>query len=102
MTSVVDPNRRRHVGLVHAVADADAQSWRVAAPNASGNHCGAVGSCQDVPRFIEKQAPCLGEFHPAFGPAQQRGLELRLQLPNLMAQGRLRDLQPAGGLAEVQ
>ena len=43
-----------------------------------------------------------GEFDAAAGPLEERGPELALELADLLAERRLRQVQPPGGDREVQ
>jgi hypothetical protein len=43
----------------------------------------------------------LGQRHPPGGPLEQRRAEFALKPPDLRGHGRLRNMQPLGGLGEA-
>ena len=52
--------------------------------------------------FLKEESPRVGQLDATIRPPEQGRLHLVLELPNLMAQGWLRDLELGGGLSEVQ
>ena len=60
------------------------------------------GLGQDDARLLHEHAPCLGELHLALGAMEERDPKLFFELPDLMAERRLAEIQPFGGAAEVE
>jgi hypothetical protein len=50
-----------------------------------------------IARVLQERPPFLGEFEPARGPAQQRGLELLLEPRERTARGRHGQVEPLRG-----
>ena len=62
---------------------------------------GLVGAFQDVPRFGQEYAARLGEAHGLGGSLEKGKAELVLEVANLPAQRRLRDVQFQRGARDV-
>jgi hypothetical protein len=100
--SIEGAEKGRDVRLIRAVPDPDSQAPRVDAAHPSRDHGGAIGARDDVPRFLEKEPTGVRQLDTSFRSVQQPHWEVVFKLPNLMAQGRLRDSQSGGSLAEMQ
>ena len=92
----------RDVGLIRTVANSDPQSPGVRAPDSSRHHSCMIGARDDVSRLLKKESPRVGQLDATIRPPEEARLHLVLELPNLMAQGWLRDPELGGGLSEVQ
>jgi hypothetical protein len=90
------------VEMVHAVAHAKPESDRIAAAGAPRHNGRAIRMREDVARLVEKDSASVGQFHPTLRATQQRGLQFRFELLNLMAEGGLRDPKLRRSLPEVQ
>ena len=67
--------------------------------------CGAdraLGLGKRLPRLREKCLPGRRELDPPFRPTKQAGAEFILEAPYLLAQRRLRDVEPRGRTTEMQ
>ena len=62
---------------------------------------GAVQGRQDLAGAVLQQPARLGELDPTRGPVHQPDADLVLELPQVLRQRRLGDVQPGGGAAEV-
>jgi hypothetical protein len=71
-------------------------------PNAPRHDSGPIRARNDVACPFKKQSSGLGEFDTSLRSTQEHRLQLRFELPNLMAQRGLRDSQVRGRLTEVQ
>jgi hypothetical protein len=100
--SIEGAEKGRDVGLIRAVPDPDSQAPRVDAVHPSRDHGGAIGACDDVSRFLEKEPTGVRQLDASFRSVQQPHLKVVFKLPNLMTQGRLGNPQSGGGLAEMQ
>jgi hypothetical protein len=100
--SIEGAEKGRDVGLIRAVPDPDSQAPRIDAAHPSRDHGGAIGARDDVSRFLEKEPTGVRQLDASFRSVQQSHSEVVFKLPNLMTQGRLRDSQSCGGLAEMQ
>jgi len=60
------------------------------------------GLRQDDARLLHEHTASFGELHLAFGAVEELDPELFFELPDLMAERRLTQIQPFGGPAEVQ
>ena len=60
------------------------------------------GLRQDDARLLDEHPAGFGELDVALGPVEQRDTELVFQLPDLLAERRLAEMQPLGGAAEVK
>jgi len=63
---------------------------------------GHVGLDQHAPRLVEHRRAGIGEGDVAVRAGEQRDTELVLELADLLADGRLRDVQPLGCPTEMQ
>src|SRR5262249_35060810 len=54
------------------------------------------------PRFFQEHASGIGQLHASLRPVKKGGLQLSLEAPDLLAQGRLRDAQPRGGAPKME
>ena len=102
VTRIVSTDGRGYVGLVHAEADTDSEALRVSTPDSARDHRRAIHMRQDVPRLLEKRAPRVREFDAPLCPSEESRLQLLFELPDLMTERGLRDLQFRRGLAKVQ
>ena len=62
---------------------------------------GGAGIAQQVGGPVIKQPSRLRQLHAPAGALKERDLQLLLQLPQLIAQGRLGKMQPPGGLVDA-
>ena len=62
---------------------------------------GAVQFGEDPPGTGGHGTTCLGDDDPAAGPLEQQRPQLAFELPDLVRQRRLRDVQLLGGAGEV-
>jgi hypothetical protein len=102
LLSIEGAEKGGDIGLIRAVPDPDSQAARVDAAHPSGDHGGAIGARDDVPRFLEKKPASVRQLDASFRPEQQPHMKVVFKLPYLMTQGRLRNPQPGGSLAEMQ
>jgi hypothetical protein len=102
LLSIEGAEKGGDIGLIRAVPDPDSQAARVDAAHPPGDHGGAIGARDDVSRFLEKEATGVRQLDASFRSVQQPHLKVVFKLPNLMAQGRLRNPQPGGSLAKMQ
>jgi len=98
--SIEGAEQGRDIGLIRAVPDPDSQTPRVDAAHPSRDHGGAIGARDDVSRFLEKEPTGVRQLDASFRTVQQPHVKIVFKLPNLMTQGRLRNPQPGGSLAE--
>ena len=63
---------------------------------------GVRGLRQDDARLLHEHAARFGELYLALGAVEELDPELVFELPDLMAERRLTQIQPLGGAAEVQ
>ena len=99
------PEQSNHVGqrLIRCGGHiADDEFAELATLGALCGADGAVGLGQCLPRLREKCLSGRREFDPPFRPTKQAGAELILEAPYLLAQRRLRDVEPRGRPAEMQ
>jgi len=61
-----------------------------------------LGVAENLMGLGEEEAPRLGESHPALRSLEKADLQLLFEAPDLLAEGRLRNVQPVRGAAEVQ
>ena len=71
-------------------------------PGAAGRFHRPVQLRQRPPRLRQQHLTGGGELDAALGAAEQRDPQLLLQLPDLQAEGRLRDPEPCRGAGEVE
>jgi hypothetical protein len=102
LLSIEGAEKSGDIGLIRAVPDPDSQAVRVNAAHPPGDHGSAIGACNDFSRFLEKKSTGVRQLDASFRSAQQPHLKVVFKLPNLMAQGRLRNPQPGGSLAKMQ
>ncbi len=57
---------------------------------------------EDHARLLDEQPSGVGQLDVPFGPVEQRNSQFRFELPNLLAERRLAQMEPLGGPAEVQ
>jgi len=57
---------------------------------------------QDDARLLHEHAARFGELHLSLGAMEELDAEFLFELPDLMAERRLAEMQPLGGAAEVQ
>lgn len=91
--------------LTIAVAEVmKATSRRPASPRPTRPGLVEVGrqAAQKVPRPWLKRRSCVCEADASRGPPEQLNVDDLLELPDLLGQGGLSDVQPLGGTAEVE
>src|SRR5215831_4145720 len=66
-----------------------------------GSGC-LLGMCDHGSRFGEKHSTGIRQFDATRGPVEEVDLQFGLETPNLLAQGRLRDMEPRGRSSEVE
>ena len=86
---------------VRALADAYLEGYFERYPD-QATYYGVRGLRQDDSRLLHEHAARLGELHLALGAVEKRNPEFLFELPDLMAEGRLTEIEPLGGAAEVQ
>ena len=89
----------RGQGVRH-VADPQPRPRRLV--RVAGGELGDLGLVEHAAGLHEQGGAGHGERHAAVGPVEQADSELGLELADLLAHGRLRDVQTLGGAAEVQ
>ena len=62
---------------------------------------GLVGPLEDGARFHEEDLPRLGQTDTPGRSLEELHAEFLLQIPDLTAEGRLRDMEPLGGPGDV-
>ena len=84
------------------VGHADPEHVTLTMPGPLGRRHGALDFRQRPPRSIQERHARQCELDTPAGPHEQRRPYKCLELPDLLAEGRLGDVQPARGPAEVQ
>jgi hypothetical protein len=56
---------------------------------------------EDLPSMFEKLSTSARQAHPPLGTVEQLNPNLFLQLPDLLTEGRLRDVETLGSATEV-
>jgi hypothetical protein len=78
------------------------QVTRLATAGGLGQFNRALALRKYLPRFLQEQSPGLRQLHPLFASNKKRCPHFGLEVMNLPAQGRLRNVQTFGGPADVQ
>ncbi|MNT45094.1 hypothetical protein D3C72_1816550 [compost metagenome] len=81
--------------------EADRQPARFALRYATHPVHGLVHQRDDVARVGEQRAPAFREFHAPGQTMEQRDAQLLFQHADLLAERRLADAEPGGGLGQV-
>jgi hypothetical protein len=68
----------------------------------AGGHLCDLGLAEHAPRLLEHGVAGVCQRDAPLGAVEEPHAELLLELPNLLAHGRLRDVQALRGPAEVQ
>jgi hypothetical protein len=101
----VHAEEAEHVGEDRRVGrrldEADAEPPDLAARRALGSPLRALGLGERETRLGEEGAPRRGERHAARDALEERRAELALEVADLPAERRLRDVQAPGGAPEV-
>src|SRR5207302_7434832 len=63
---------------------------------------GLLGLCNERSRVAEEHAARVRQLHMTLRPLKEGRLQLLLEASDLLAQGRLGDMEPRGGPAEMQ
>ena len=81
---------------------ADRQFSRAAIRCLFGQAAGVIDAAEDVPDLSQEDASAIGERHVMPAPIEQRNADRRFELTDLLAERRLRRVQPRRRAREVQ
>ena len=85
-----------------ATGDSDDELLRLLAFGFSGESRRSFGRGEDLPRFRQESAARRSQIHLAAAAAEQLDPELLLEVPDLLAERRLRRSETHRGVPEVQ
>jgi hypothetical protein len=94
-------HHRQHV-VIRDADETDREFADLAAAGAPCHQHRLLEPRQDLPRFLQKCMPGLGQRQMPLGAMEQRHAQFLLERTNLHRQRRLRDMQFLRGPAEVQ
>jgi hypothetical protein len=82
--------------------EGDIQATGLATSDTAGPRRGRPPGGPEGPSPVAETSPCVCEADASRGPPEQLNVDDLLELPDLLGQGGLSDVQPLGGTAEVE